>query len=137
MLAHEGPPDRPFEHCLRGDSEHIPLGLLSLAAQASAAGHDVRVLNLFAFAWQDIEAHYRGDCGRPVRFELLYPEPPRHHDAGGVYQAAAPGGAHNGGRPACLGPAHELLAHCSAIDTVVIGEGEQTFMELISRLKAG
>jgi anaerobic magnesium-protoporphyrin IX monomethyl ester cyclase len=52
----EGPPDGgPFEHCLRGDSEHIPLGLLSLAAQASAAGHDVRVLNLFTFAWKDIE----------------------------------------------------------------------------------
>ena len=52
----EGPPDGgPFEQFLRGDSEHIPLGLLSLAAQASAAGHDVRVLNLFAFAWKDIE----------------------------------------------------------------------------------
>ena len=121
--------------CLRGDSEHIPLGLLSLAAQASAAGHDVRVLNLFAFAWQDIEhiiaataadlfglscftQNRRGTMMLAEFIRRVHPE--AHISVGGPHASAL---------------AHELLTHCSAIDTVVIGEGEQTFMELISRLE--
>ncbi len=132
----EGPPDGgSFEHILRGDSEHIPLGLLSLAAQASAAGHDVRVLNLFAFAWKDIEdiitataadlfglsCFTQNRRGTMMLINLIRRvHPGAHISVGGPHASALP---------------HELLTHCSAINTVVIGEGEQTFMELISRLE--
>ncbi|MBM4310790.1 MAG: B12-binding domain-containing radical SAM protein [Deltaproteobacteria bacterium] len=134
----EGPPSEgPCEQLLRGDSEHIPLGLLSLAAQARSAGHDVRVLNLFAFAWKDIEDIitataadlYGLSCftlnrrGTVMLAELIRRLHPQAHIAvGGPHASVLPG---------------EMLAHCSAIDTVVIGEGEQTFMELVSRLKSG
>jgi radical SAM superfamily enzyme YgiQ (UPF0313 family) len=132
----EGPPEGgPFEQYLRGDSEHIPLGLLSLAAQASATGHDVRVLNLFAFAWKDIEdiitateadlfglscftQNRRGSIMLMNLIRRMHPK--AHISVGGPHASALP---------------HELLAHCSAIDTVVLGEGEQTFMELINRLE--
>lgn len=122
---------------MRGDSEHIPLGLLSLAAQARSADYDVRVLNLFAFAWRDIEeiiASTQADLfglscftfnrrGTVMLAELIRRLHPQAHIAvGGPHASVLPG---------------EMLAHCSAIDTVVIGEGEQTFMELVSRLESG
>jgi len=134
----EGPPESgPLEQFLRGDSEHIPLGLLSLAAQAHAAGHDVRVLNLFAFAWADIEkiiASLPADLfglscftlnrrGTLMLAELIrHAHPDAHITVGGPHASVLP---------------HEMLAHCSAIDTVVIGEGEQTFQELLERLENG
>jgi len=134
----EGPPEGGHvEQGLRGDSEHIPLGLLSLAAQAHAAGHDVRVLNLFAFAWRDIEhileatrAEVFGlSCftlnrrGTVMLAELIRRVHPHAHiTVGGPHASVLP---------------REMLAHCSAIDTVVLGEGEQTFMELVSRLESG
>ncbi len=129
------PPGLQAELCLRGDCEHIPLGLLSLAAQAREAGHDVRVLNLFTFAWQDIEhiiaetaadlfglscftQNRRGTLMLAGLIRRTHPE--THITIGGPHASALP---------------HEMLTHCSAINTVVIGEGEQTFMELIRRIE--
>jgi len=134
----EGPPEGgPYEQCLRGDSEHIPLGLLSLAAQARAAGHDVSVLNLFAFVWKDIEqiiASMQADLFGLSCFTLnrrgtvmLADCIRRHHPDAQIIV----GGPHASVLP------REMLAHCSAIDTVVIGEGEHTFTELIDRIAAG
>jgi radical SAM superfamily enzyme YgiQ (UPF0313 family) len=131
----EGAPPGVDPADLRGDSEHIPMGLLSLAAQARAVGHNVRVLNLFAFSWQDIEdiimetpANLFGlSCftqnrrGTVMLADLVRRVHPKAHiTIGGPHASAL---------------ANEMLEHCSAIDTVVIGEGEQTFMELISRLE--
>ena len=53
----EGPyegwqPGTPFD----GDELRAPYGLLSLAAQAKRAGHDVEVWNLYAFPWKEIVA---------------------------------------------------------------------------------
>jgi tetratricopeptide (TPR) repeat protein len=113
------------------------MGLLSLAAQVRAAGHDVHVLNLFAFAWQDIETIIKAtsadlfglSCftqnrrGTVMAADLIRRLHPRAHiTVGGPHASTLP---------------HELLTHCSAIDTVVIGEGEQTLMELISRIEDG
>ncbi len=134
----EGAPEGgPFEQVLRGDSEHIPLGLLSLAAQAQAAGHDVRVLNLFAFAWQDIEqiiSLIQADLFGLSCFTL--------NRRGTVMLAECIRRLHPGAHIAVGGPhasvlPHAMLTHCSAIDTIVIGEGEQTFMELLERIKNG
>jgi len=131
----EGAPPGLNPECLRGDSEHIPMGLLSLAAQARVAGYDVHVLNLFAFAWQDIEQLIKEtsadlfglSCftqnrrGTLMLAELIRQTHPKAHIAvGGPHASALP---------------LEMLNQCNAIDTVVIGEGEQTFMELISRIE--
>jgi len=134
-FGQEGPPPGLASECLRGDSEHIPIGLLSLAAQARTAGHDVRVLNLFTFAWQDIEhiikktaadlfglscftLNRRGTLMLADLIRHLHPK--AHITMGGPHASTLP---------------HEMLTHCSSIDTIVIGEGEQTFMELISRIE--
>jgi len=131
------PPGLRSEQCLRGDSEHIPMGLLSLAAQAREAGHDVHVLNLFAFAWQDIEQIIKATAadlfglscftqnrrGTVMMADLIrHLHPNTHITIGGPHASALP---------------HEMLTHCSAIDTIVIGEGEQTLMEIISRIENG
>ncbi len=50
--------------CLSGDILNIPQGLLSLAAQEKEKGHDVEVLNLFTFPWQEVEkiiGHFKAD----------------------------------------------------------------------------
>ena len=101
----EGPPEGgSCEHYLRGDSEHIPLGLLSLAAQARAAGHDVRVLNLFAFAWQDIEHIITATAADLFGLSCFTQNRRGTVMLADLYPTAAPEGAHRGGRPACLGP---------------------------------
>lgn len=133
----EGPPEGgPFEPYLRGDSEHIPLGLLSLASQALEAGHDVHVLNLFAFAWQDIEriiAATRADVFGLSCFTL--------NRRGTLMLAALIRRLHPRAHITVGGPhasvlARDMLVHCPAIDTIVIGEGERTFTELLKRICA-
>ncbi len=134
----EGPPvGLDSARCLSGDILNIPYGLLSLAAQARAAGHSVTVLNLFAFAWQDIKRileHYPADlfglsCFTSNRRGTLYVShlikklyPDAHVSVGGPHASAFP---------------VEMLQHCEALDTVVVGEGEETFAELIGRLEEG
>lgn len=120
-----------------GDFLHPPYGLLSIAAQALAAGHQVATLNLSNACWDDVAnvlrdhpaelfglsavtANRRGVelVSRLIR--RLYPQ--AHITVGGPHVTAQP---------------RETLAHYTAIDTVVTGEGESTFQELCDRLKTG
>jgi radical SAM superfamily enzyme YgiQ (UPF0313 family) len=112
-------------------------GLVSLAAQAKRAGHDVTVLNLYPFAWRDVTEIIRRfpsdlyglscfTCNRRGTLSLS-------HLIRKMYLRAIiiVGGPHASALP------QEMLDHCEAIDGVVIGEGEETFMELIDRLGSG
>lgn len=132
----EGPPEHSdAEKILSGDILNIPYGLLSLAAQAKKAGHDVTVLNLFTFAWQEIigiinktpadlyglscfTSNRRGAMSLARLIRKIHPL--AHIAAGGPHATALP---------------EEMLTFNEAIDTVVIGEGEETFKELIQRLE--
>jgi anaerobic magnesium-protoporphyrin IX monomethyl ester cyclase len=120
-----------------GDFLTSPYGLLSLAAQAMRAGHDALTLNLSDFPWRDIElliSHIKGDLfglschvsnrrGVALLTKLIRKVHPKAHIVcGGPFITALPG---------------ETLKHYRAIDTVVIGEGEETFLELIRRLERG
>lgn len=115
----------------------MPYGLLSLAAQALRAGHHVDVLNLSTFPWREVELvlasrpadlfglscltiNRRGVMALATLLRQLHPV--AHIVVGGPHATALP---------------HQLLAHCPAVDTVVLGEGEQTFLELIQRLETG
>ncbi len=133
----DGPPPGAAGLDTKGDFATAPYGLLSLAAQALRAGHQVKVLNLSTFAWPDVEALVRGltadvyglTCFTSNRrgVKLVAECIRRHH-----------GGAHIvGGGPHVSALPTETLRHYPAIDTVVIGEGEETFLELIGRLEAG
>ncbi len=132
----DGPPkDRSPEKRFGGDEVAIPYGLLSLAAQATRAGHDVKLFNLYLFAWKDITdlirhlpadlyglscftSNRRGTVAVSRLIRKTYPQ--AYIVVGGPHASALP---------------REMLGHCEAIDGVVIGEGEATFGELIEHLE--
>src|SRR5262245_61761279 len=51
----DGPPEGYRDGDLDGDFHQTPYGLFTIAAQAMRAGHQVKVLNLSAFVWRDVE----------------------------------------------------------------------------------
>lgn len=119
------------------DTLTMPNGVLSLAVQARAAGHEVEVFNLYDFPWSQITALLRSmkadvfgmSClttnrrGTAYLAEFLRQHHPESHIVvGGPHVTALP---------------RETLRFTPAIDTVVVGEGEWTFMELLERLAKG
>jgi anaerobic magnesium-protoporphyrin IX monomethyl ester cyclase len=135
-FAPDGPPSKSAERILTdGDFLTAPYGLLSLAAQARRAGHQVVIINCANFPWKDItllvrhlEAELYGlSCHTANRRGLAMlarlireAHPEAHIVAGGPFVTGLPG---------------ETLEHYPDIDTVVMGEGEETFLELIQRLE--
>ncbi|MCP4135070.1 MAG: radical SAM protein [bacterium] len=124
-----------FEPFIEDDFAIMPYGLFSLAAQALRAGHDVSLYNIALFPWYEIEelireidaglfglssftANRRGMAAVARLIKELHPR--AHVTAGGAFVSPLPA---------------ETLAHYEFIDTVVMGEGEETFMELVSRLE--
>jgi radical SAM superfamily enzyme YgiQ (UPF0313 family) len=133
----EGPPADVQPGDLDPDFFQIPYGLLSLAAQALRAGHRVKVLNLSGFAWRHVEgvvaaldAELWGlSCWTANRrgVALMAREIKRRHPNAHVTV----------GGPHATPLAREMLAHHPEIDTVIVGEGEATFLELLDRLARG
>ena len=133
----DGPPPEYREGDLDADFHQTPYGLFALGAQALRAGHQVKVLNLSAFAWSRVEevvakldAEVWGmSCWtanrRGVRLvsELVKQRHPRAH--------VVVGGPH----ATPLAP--ELLRHYRAVDTVCVGESDASFLELVDRLSRG
>lgn len=122
---------------LAGDFLGPPYGLLLLAAQAIRAGHLVTTLNLSNFAWSDVKGATRGleadifgiTCFTANRRGAAYvvDEIRRYHRGAHIVV----GGPHVSALP------RETLERQQAIDTVVIGEGEETLLELCERLERG
>ena len=133
----DGPPPGYAEGDLDPDFHQIPYGLLSLGAQAARAGHQVKVFNLSAFAWPAVEAAIQAldadvfgmSCWTANRrgVDLAARCIRRFHPAAHVVV----------GGPHATPLAREVLEHYSAVDTVAVGESEDTFMELIERLARG
>jgi anaerobic magnesium-protoporphyrin IX monomethyl ester cyclase len=133
----EGPPVEYRDGDLDADFFQTPYGLFSLAAQAIRAGHQVKVLNLSAHPWSQVErvvAALDADLfgmscwtanrrGVGMAAELIRRVHPSAH--------IVVGGPH------ATPFARELLRHHPAIDTVSLGESELTFLELIDRLEQG
>jgi radical SAM superfamily enzyme YgiQ (UPF0313 family) len=135
--AGEGPPTEYAEGDLDGDFFQTPYGLFALAAQALRAGHQVKVMNLSGFYWRRVEevlgaldadvyglscwtANRRG-VGLVAR-EIKRLRPGAHVVVGGPHATPL---------------AREMLAHHDAIDTIAVGESEDTFLELLGRLERG
>ncbi len=133
----DGPPGDIQPGDLDPDFFQIPYGLLSLAAQALRAGHQVKVLNLAGFAWRHVEgvvaaldAELWGlSCWTANRrgVALMAKEIKRRHPRAHVVV----------GGPHATPLAKEMLAHHPDIDTVATGEGDTTFLELVDRLSSG
>jgi radical SAM superfamily enzyme YgiQ (UPF0313 family) len=131
----DGPPDDYVEGDLDTDFYQIPYGLLSLAANSVRAGHQVKILNLSSFTWssvQDILAKLSADvvglsCWTANRrgVNLVAKTIKSHSPA--TYVVA--------GGPHATPLARSILEHWQAVDCVVIGEGESTFLDLLKRLE--
>jgi anaerobic magnesium-protoporphyrin IX monomethyl ester cyclase len=136
-IGGEGPPTEYAEGDLDADFFQTPYGLFALGAQALRAGHQVKVINLSAFAWKRVEevvaaldadlyglscwtANRRGVA--LVAKEIKRAKPGAHVVVGGPHATPL---------------AREMLAHHADIDTVSVGESETTFLELVDRLARG
>ncbi len=117
------------------DSVFIPYGLLTVAAHLRQFGFHVEVINLTTFTWQEaldavrdrpadlfgischtFDRHAAAALGTQIK--ARYPQ--SHLTVGGPHVSALP---------------REWLSHYEAFDTVVIGEGEATVLELAERLQ--
>lgn len=132
----DGPPREFRSGDLDSDFYQTPYGLFSLGAQAIAAGHQVKVFNLSAFAWSKVEqvldqleadvygmscwtANRRGVALVAQAIRKRYPK--AHIVIGGPHATPL---------------AREMLAHYPAVDTVCLGESEPAFLELLERLSS-
>ncbi|MBM4377382.1 MAG: radical SAM protein [Deltaproteobacteria bacterium] len=132
-----GPPPGYREGDLDGDFYQLPYGLLTIAAEALRAGHQVKVLNLSAYPWADVERVlelvdadvYGMSCWTANRRGVGYVaehlrklRPSAHIVVGGPHASPLP---------------VDMLRHHPAIDTVTVSESEATFLELLERVAAG
>ena len=132
-----GPPQDKTEHAILTDGDFlvVPYGVITIAAQAKRAGHDVDVFNLANQPWRDIEtliasnsadvfgisafvANRRGMGAMAALIRKHHPN--AHITAGGPFVTALP---------------TDTLRYYREIDTAVIGEGENTFMALLKGLE--
>ncbi|WP_147821051.1 B12-binding domain-containing radical SAM protein [Salidesulfovibrio onnuriiensis] len=115
----------------------IPYGLLSLSAQAKKAGHKVAVLNMSNFLWDTVEdvirnnpADVYGITGMTLNRRGMAAvaqcvrkhHPEAHVTVGGPHVTALP---------------RETLEHYPFIDSVAIGEGEMTLLDMLERMEEG
>ena len=131
----DGPPDEYADGDLDTDFFQIPYGLLSLAANALRAGHQVKVLNLSNYCWTEVEriiARLEADlvglsCWTANRrgVDLVARLVKQCHPNSFVVI----------GGPHATPLATLILERWRSVDCVVVGEGEATFLELIARLE--
>lgn len=135
-MGDEGPPPDYSPGDLDPDFHQIPYGLLSLGAQAARAGHEVKLLNLSAYPWRRVEEVVRAlpaelygmSCWTANRrgVDLVARCIRRFHPAAHIVV----------GGPHATPLAPEVLEYYTAVDTVAVGESEDTFLELCERLEA-
>jgi len=129
-----GPSRDARDLVLDEDFKTITYGLLTLAAEAKRAGHDVTLHNLAVTPWREVVELIRGmpadvygissftanRRGMGAMAELIRQlHPQAHIVAGGPFVTALP---------------EYTLRYYRDIDTAVIGEGESTFMEMLERV---
>jgi anaerobic magnesium-protoporphyrin IX monomethyl ester cyclase len=132
----DGPPPGYVEGDLDPDFHQIPYGLLSLGAQAARAGHQVKVLNLSAFSWRRVE-EVIGALDADLFGMSCWTANRRGVDlVARCIRRAHPQAHVVVGGPHATPLAREVLEHYTAVDTVAVGESEDTFMELVERLAA-
>jgi anaerobic magnesium-protoporphyrin IX monomethyl ester cyclase len=117
-----------------------PLGLAYCAAVLEAAGHEVRILDALVLGMRGpaLARELRGFGPELVGLSVY--SPTRYE----AFRTAALVRATLGPRvPVVVGGPHvsvtaeDTLRHVPAIDFVVVGEGEETLLELVQRLEAG
>ncbi|WP_051260953.1 B12-binding domain-containing radical SAM protein [Desulfovibrio inopinatus] len=115
----------------------IPFGLLSLAAQSMAKAHHVSVVNLSAFAWDDVVTFLDNSPADIFAITAITSNRRGLSAVADYAKTRWPSSLVVAGGPHVSALPLETLSHIPAIDCVVIGEGERTFEELIHRYEAG
>ena len=133
----DGPPPDYQQGDLDTDFFQIPYGLLSLAANARRAGHRVRVLNLSNYAWSEVEAIVSELRADVVGLSCWTANRRGVHLTARLVKARFPDTCVVVGGPHATPLARPILEHWPEVDCVVLGEGEQTFLELLSHLERG
>lgn len=133
----EGPPREYQEGDLDADFYQTPYGLFTLAAEALRRGHQVKVLNLSGMPWTDVET-----AVRRLDADLFGMSCWTANRRGVGFVAETLRREHPGAHIVIGGPhatpfATELLSRHLEIDTVTLGESEESFLELIQRLESG
>ena len=135
--AAESDQPRNVETGLGADRQFMPYGLLTTAAELRAAGFDAQVVNLSTCSWPQALAavksrpadlvgiscftfHRHAAAALGTEIKAMFPQ--SHLTVGGPHVSAMP---------------HQWLDHYPAFDTVVIGEGEATAVELAETLRDG
>jgi radical SAM superfamily enzyme YgiQ (UPF0313 family) len=136
-LMADGPPPEYRPGDLDPDFHQTPYGLFSLGAQAIRAGHQVKIFNLSGYGWSEVEAAIAAldadvfglSCWTANRrgVDLVSRAIKRLHPRAHVIV----------GGPHATPLAREVLQYYTAIDTVAVGESEDTFLELLARLSSG
>ncbi|HEY3594489.1 MAG TPA: radical SAM protein [Polyangiaceae bacterium] len=131
----DGPPPDYHEGDLDPDFYQTPYGLFSLGAQAMRAGHKVKVINLSAYSWGEVE-----HVLRELDADLYGMSCWTANRRGVALAARAIRNFHPTAHIVVGGPHatplyKELLEHVPEIDSVSLGESEGQFLELISRLE--
>jgi radical SAM superfamily enzyme YgiQ (UPF0313 family) len=116
---------------------NIPWGLLSIASQLKHSGHEVTVFNLYTFCWADVceilkrtPANLFGlSCFTSNRRGTLY--------CADLLKSLHPDAAVIAGGPHATALPEKMLEYGKSIDLAVIGEGELTVQEIVSRLACG
>jgi anaerobic magnesium-protoporphyrin IX monomethyl ester cyclase len=133
----EGAPQEFVPGDLDADFFQTPYGLFTLAAVAMASGHEVKVMNLSSYRWTEVQgvmsrlsadvfgmscwtANRRGVAYTADLIKRLHPR--AHVVVGGPHATPF---------------AVQMLEHHAAIDTVALGESEDTFLELLDALGQG
>jgi len=133
----EGAPAEFIEGDLDADFFQTPYGLFTLASEAMARGHQVKVVNLSAYRWSEVTDIlsrlpadvYGMSCWTANRRGVAY--------TAEYLRQIAPGSHIVVGGPHATPFAVEMLKHHPAIDTVSLGESELTFLELLERVESG
>ena len=131
----DGPPQDYREGDLDTDFYQIPYGLLSLAANARRAGHQVRVLNLSAYTWSQVEALVPLLPADVVGLSCWTANRRGVHLVARLVKHHFPNTSVVVGGPHATPLAPAIIEHWPEIDCVVLGEGEQTFLELLARVE--
>ena len=119
------------------DLYFMPYGVLTLAAELRAQGFEADVLNLSSFTWDEAVREIRGR--KADLFGLSCYTVARHVGArlGAEIRKAHPESHINTGGPHVSPLAIDWLSHYPAFDSVVIGEGEASLLELAEHLRDG
>ncbi|MDP9034365.1 MAG: radical SAM protein [Myxococcota bacterium] len=136
-LNGDGPPAEYVEGDLDADFFQTPYGLFALGAQALRAGHQVKVLNLSGFHWSAVETVVRELDADLVGLSCWTANRRGVALVARAVKRLCPQAHVVVGGPHATPLAREMLEHHPEIDTVALGESEETFLELVARLADG